>query len=114
MLTARIFRRIALKMEGAVEGAHMGHPDFRVNGRIFATLSADNKRGMVKLLPDQQHEFVLTNPGAFEPSSGAWGLQGSTSVRLDAVDEETLGAAMTLAWQNAATKPAARRPKHKR
>jgi YjbR protein len=114
VLTARIFRRIALKMEGAVEGAHMGHPDFRVNGRIFATLSADNKRGMVKLLPDRQHEFVQTNPGAFEPSSGAWGLQGSTSVRLDAVDEETLGAAMTLAWQNAATKPAARRPKSKR
>jgi hypothetical protein len=113
VLTARIFRRIALKMEGAVEGAHMGHPDFRVNGRIFATLSADNKRGMVKLLPDQQQEFVQANPGAFEPSSGAWGLQGSTSVRLEAVEEETLGAAMTLAWQNAVTKPAPGRQKHR-
>ena len=95
------FRRIALGMTGAVEGSHMAHPDFRVDGRIFATLHPDGKRGMVKLTPDQQREFVDASPSAFEPASGAWGRQGCTMVRLDAVEEGALGEAMTLAWQNA-------------
>ena len=55
---ANDFRRIALGMEGAVEGAHMGHPDFRANGRIFATLHADDQWGMVKLTPGEQREFA--------------------------------------------------------
>jgi hypothetical protein len=104
MLSAADFRRIALGMEDAVESSHMGHPDFRFNGKIFASLSADSKGGMVKLTPEQQRQFVRAHPGAFEPSSGAWGRNGSTSVKLEAVDEETLGEAMTLAWQNAASK----------
>ena len=98
-MRAQEFRRIALAMTDAIEGSHMGHPDFRVNGRIFATLHPDNKFGMVKLPPDEQQRFVDENPGAFAPESGAWGRQGCTRVRLDAVDEDALGEAMTIAWQ---------------
>jgi hypothetical protein len=108
------FRRIALGMKDALESAHMGHPDFRANGRIFATLYPDGERGMVKLTPDQQDEFVHANPGTFVPASGAWGRQGCTSVRLDSADEGTVGEAMTLAWQNTVSKRVVRRPKPKR
>ena len=103
MLSAKDFRRIALGMKEVTEGAHMGHPDFRVKGRIFATLHPDGQKGMVKLTPDQQQEFIRENPAAFVPESGAWGRQGCTAVQLDAVEEETLGEALTLAWRNAAT-----------
>jgi len=106
-----VFRRIALGLKGASEGAHMGHPDFRVNGRIFATLRADDQWGMVKLTPEQQREFVTAKPRSFEPENGAWGRQGCTRVRLATLDEETLGEAMTLAWQNTARKDAGRRAK---
>jgi len=98
------FRRIALGMEGAVESAHMGHPDFRVNNRIFATLHHDRDVGMVALTPDQQEHFTRAHPDAFAPESGAWGRAGATSVRLASVREETLGEAMTLAWQNTVNK----------
>jgi len=108
------FRRIALGMVDAVEGSHMAHPDFRVGGRIFATLQPDGQRGMVKLTPDQQHEVIASSPSTFEPASGAWGRQGCTMVRLDAVDESTLGEAMTLAWQNAVSASSGRRPRKKR
>ena len=114
MLSPEDFRRIALGMEGAIESAHMGHPDFRVNGRIFATLHADHQWGMVKLTPGQQQKYVRENPATFMPENGAWGLQGCTRVRLDSVEEDTLGEAMTLAWQNTATKRAAGRSKPKR
>lgn len=96
-------------MAKAVEGAHMGHPDFRVNNRIFATLYPDGRHGMVKLTPDQQQEFLRSNPAMFTPASGAWGRQGCTTVRLDSADEDTLGEAMTLAWQATATMGTARR-----
>jgi hypothetical protein len=111
MLTDADFRRIALGMKDVVESAHMGHPDFRVHGRIFATLHGDLKTGMVALTPDQQREFVERNPAAFAPEAGAWGRQGATAVRLDAADEETVGEAMTLARQNAAAKLVRRRTK---
>jgi uncharacterized protein YdhG (YjbR/CyaY superfamily) len=110
-MTADDFRRIALGMRGAVEQAHMGHPDFRVNGRIFATLRADGRRGMVKLTPDQQDRFVHDFPRAFAPESGAWGLGGCTAVALDAVDDDTLGEALTIAWQGAMATARASRPK---
>ena len=107
------FRRIALGMEGAVEGAHMGHPDFRVHNRIFATLHDDREFGMAALTPDQQEQFMRVHPDVFVPESGAWGRGGSTRVRLAAIPEETLGEAMTLAWQNivnnAASKPTPKR-----
>ena len=97
------FRRIALQMQDAIEGEHMAHPDFRAHGRIFATLHPDGKQGMVKLTPDQQHVFLREHPKTFTPASGAWGRQGCTMVQLSAVDEDTLGEAMTLAWQAAAS-----------
>jgi hypothetical protein len=100
-VTANQFRRIALGMEGASEGQHMGHPDFRVNGRIFATLTADGSRGMVGLTPEQQQTFMTASPDTFVPAAGAWGRGGSTMVRLASVDVDTLGEAMTLAWQKA-------------
>jgi len=114
-VTANDFRRIALGLTDAIEGAHMGHPDFRVNGRIFATLHPDNRQGMVKLPPDAQATFVRENPNMFAPENGAWGRQGCTRVQLAAVDEDTLGDAMTLAWQEAvkmrpASRSKARRP----
>jgi hypothetical protein len=102
MSNAGDFRRIALGMTATLEGAHMGHPDFRVNGRIFATLHADNAHGMVKLTPEQQQGFIAENPVAFAPENGAWGRQGCTRVRLTAVEEDALGRALTLAWQNIA------------
>src|SRR2546427_8108155 len=72
-MNADDFRRIALAMEGAIESAHMGHPDFRANGRIFATLHHDHQTGMVKLTPDQQQTFLRDHPRAFAPEAGAWG-----------------------------------------
>ena len=79
----------------------MGHPDFRTKGKIFATLSPDGRKGMVKLTPPQQEAFIDANADVFTAASGAWGRQGCTMVALDRLDEETLGDAMTLAWQNA-------------
>ena len=99
MLTADQFRDLALAMEGASESAHMGHPDFRAHGRIFATLHPGNESGMVKLTLEQQ-QFMKELSDAFAPESGAWGRQGCTKVKLAAVDQETLGHAITLAWQN--------------
>ncbi|HEX2339552.1 MAG TPA: MmcQ/YjbR family DNA-binding protein [Vicinamibacterales bacterium] len=113
MPTEKGFRRIALGMKDAIEGAHMGHPDFRVNRRIFATLHHDRLWGMVKLSPEQQETFVRQYPAMFVPESGAWGRQGCTAVRLKLVDEETLGEALTLAWQNTVRELAAKRSKPK-
>jgi len=114
MPTAKDFRRIALGMKDAVESAHMGHPDFRVNGRIFATLHPDHQSGMVKLTPDQQQIFVREDPAIFMPENGAWGRQGCTRVLLDSVDEDKLGEAITIAWQNIVSKGAAGRSTRKR
>lgn len=113
-MTPDEFRRIAVSMNGSVEGAHMGHPDFRASGKIFATLYPDGERGMVKLTPEQQQEFIRADGRAFEPASGAWGRQGCTTVRLAVVDEDKLGEAMTLAWQNTVKSPVASGPKKKR
>jgi len=113
-MLSKDFRRIALALEGAIEGAHMGHPDFRVNNRIFATLHHDRRFGMVKLTPEQQRDFMRDRPAAFAPETGAWGRAGCTSVRLDAVDEDTLGEAITLAWRKVVKQAPARRVKSKR
>jgi len=100
----RDFRRIALAMEGSLEGARMGHSDFRVNNRIFATVHHDRAFGGLSLTPSQQERFLREHPDAFEPASGAWGRAGATTVRLASVSEEALGEAMTLAWQNTVAK----------
>ncbi len=99
-VTEATFRRLALGMKDAVEGAHMGHPDFRVGGRIFSTNHHERAHGMGKLTPEQQQAFLDEHPGTFVPESGAWGRAGCTRVSFDQVDEETLGEALTLAWQN--------------
>jgi hypothetical protein len=113
MLTPNDFRRIALQMSDAIEGAHMNHPDFRANGRIFATLYPDGERGMVKLTPEQQRLFMRQHPSTFSPASGAWGRQGCTTVTLQATDEAIVRRAMEFAWHNTVKKQVARSSKAK-
>jgi hypothetical protein len=99
------FRRIALSMTEASESSHMAHPDFRVGGKIFATLGyPDQCSGVVMLSPEQQKNFLRAHPDAFIPVKGAWGRRGGTHVRLDAVDSATLRSAMVAAWLKRAPK----------
>jgi hypothetical protein len=107
-VTANDFRRIALGMEGAIESSHMGHPDFRVNNRIFATLHDGDRFGMVKLTPEEQAAFIRSHASMFEPESGAWGLQGCTRVHIAAAEEDVVGEAMTLAWRAVVAKEPAK------
>jgi hypothetical protein len=105
-MTVDQFRELALGLQGAVEQSHMGHPDFRANGRIFASIHSNDRFGMVKLEPDEQRALMKAHPGLFEPSSGAWGRQGCTNVRLD---EGRSGAAavrgaLVLAWTHVVEK----------
>ena len=101
-----LFRRLALSLPGAVESSHMGHPDFRLNGRIFATLSAQEKGcGMVKLTPEQQQSFVAEQPEVFAPVPGGWGRMGSTLVHLDAAAEALIAGALSTAHHNLVKKP---------
>ena len=108
MASVKDFRRMALDLDGVVESAHMGHPDFRAHGRIFATVQHDPRWGGLMLTPDQQQRFLRDQPGAFKPAAGAWGAGGATLVRFGSVDEDTLGEALTLCWQNAAARASAR------
>ena len=104
-MTPAGFRRIALGLKDTVEHRHHDHPDFRVGGRIFATLGYPNGEwGMVVLTPEQQRERVREYPDAFAPVKGAWGEKGCTSVRLAVVQAEALGEALTLARRNAVAK----------
>lgn len=104
-MTPEDFRRIALSMPEAREAAHMGHPDFRVGGKIFATLGCPaDGWGMVKLTPEQQEKFVEGGRGAFVPVKGGWGLRGATNVCLEAAKANNLRAAMETAWRNVAPK----------
>jgi hypothetical protein len=102
-MTAQQFRRIALSLPQAEERAHMGHPDFRVNAKIFATLSHPNEEyGVVLVSPADQEKFMRMKPTVFGPAKGAWGRRGHTQVRLDLIDEPTLRAAITAAWRRRA------------
>ena len=104
-MTPNEFRELALSFPEAIESAHMHHPDFRVGGKIFATLEYPNENSaMVKLSPDEQKEFVRSNPDVFEPAKGAWGRQGSTIVHLPAAMIEIVCEALTAAWRNTAPK----------
>jgi hypothetical protein len=103
MPTADDFRRLALAFPGVEERAHMGHPDFRVGGRIFATLHPpETNRGMVQLIPEQQEVATEAEPDAFRPAAGAWGRRGSTLVDLNRVSDEWLRRAIEWAWANRA------------
>lgn len=104
-MTASDFRKLALALPETEERAHMNHPDFRVAGKIFATLGyPDESRAMVKLSPEDQHNFSKDYPEAFIPVKGAWGRRGATSVHLKAAKKETLRKALQAAWRNTAPK----------
>jgi hypothetical protein len=101
-MTALEFRSLALELPEAVESAHMGHPDFRVGGKIFATLGPGDAWGMVKLTPEQQQTQVAAAPHAFEPCAGAWGRRGATKINLEAAVPTLVQQALLKAWVNAA------------
>ena len=103
-MTADEFRTLALELPEAVESEHMDHPDFRVKGKIFATLGPKEAWAMVKLTPDEQALFVRTDPKAFEPFPGAWGRRGSTRVVLERAEETAVRQALVAAWRNTAPK----------
>jgi hypothetical protein len=108
-VTAAQFRKLALAFPGAEPSAHMGHPDFRVGGKVFATLGYPDKGwGMVRLTPDQQEMFMGLKPVIFVPAAGAWGLRGATCVRLEAAPVGLVRDALGAAWENTAPRPKAR------
>jgi hypothetical protein len=99
-VNAADFRRLALALEGAEEGSHMGSPDFRVGGRIFATLASQKQGyGNLMLTPEQQAAFVAEEPDVFLPVHGGWGRNGATHIRLDAATEDMLAGALHTAWK---------------
>jgi len=104
-MTPAQFRRLALSFPKVSEGAHMNHPDFRVGGKIFATLGyPDREHGMVILPPEEQAQLVRAHPKVFALGKGAWGKKGCTIVRLEAADKATLQSALKMAWRNKAEK----------
>jgi len=113
-MTAADFRRIAISLDGAEEGSHMGAIDFRVGGRIFATLASVKEGfGNLMLTPEVQAEFVADAPGVFLPVAGGWGRMGATHIRLAKANRDILTGALRTAWQlrvdqNAASKTARR------
>lgn len=99
-MTASDFRRIAMSFEGAEEDSHMGAADFRVGGRIFATLAAERHGyGNLMLNPERQAAFIAEQPEVFLPVAGTWGRNGATHVRLAVVDEDILAGALRSAWK---------------
>jgi len=99
-MDAEHFRRIALSLEGAEESSHMGAPDFRVGGRIFATLASQSQGyGNLVLTPEQQAAFVEELPEVFVPVAGGWGRMGMTHIRLAAANEDVLAGALRSAWK---------------
>ncbi len=107
-MTADDFREIVLALDGATEGAHMGHPDFRANGRIFASLHSEDRFGMVKLAPEEQAVLLREHPESFQPSAGAWGRQGCTNVTLETARKPAVRAAVKLAFAAIMALPPAR------
>jgi hypothetical protein len=108
-MTADDFRKLALSLPEAAEQEHHGHPDFRVGGKIFATLGPDQTWGMVKLTPEQQAVLVKAEPKAFQPIKGGWGLRGATQVIFKSASKTSARNALGLAWRNTAPKKLAER-----
>jgi len=109
-MTAAEFRRVALSFEGAEEGSHMGAVDFRVGGRIFATLASVGQGfGNLMLTPEIQAEFIADAPDVFLPVNGGWGRMGATHIRLAKANREMLTGALYAAWKLRVDKNAARR-----
>lgn len=104
-MTATQFRALVLSFPDTEERAHHGHPDFRVQGKIFATLGhPDQTRGMVQLTPEQQAEFMHDHAEVFSPAAGKWGEKGSTVVYLPKATKGVLKPALEAAWKNAISK----------
>src|SRR5262245_35077050 len=104
-VTPGTFRRLALRLPEATEAVHMGHPDFRVRNKIFASLGTpDREWATVKLTPEQQGVLIEAEPTMFKPAAGAWGRRGWTHVRIAATDADTLKSALDMAWRNTAPK----------
>lgn len=104
-MTADDFRALALEFPEAIESSHMSHPDFRVGGKIFATLAApDENFGMVKLTPEQQEQWIDVEPDVFVPVKGGWGRKGATNVILASATAKKLRGALVDAWRNVAPK----------
>ena len=96
-----LFRRLALALPEAVESSHMNHPDFRLNNRIFATLSGQEKGcGVLKLTLDQQAAFIADQPNIFSPVHGGWGRMGMTYIHLKEADESIMAGALKTAYTN--------------
>jgi hypothetical protein len=111
-MTTADFRRLALSLEGAEEGSHMGQADFRVGGRIFATLAAEKQGyGNLLLTPELQAEFVAERPDVFLPIPGGWGKNGATHVRLAVANEDLLEGALRTAWKLRLSKSQATNPR---
>ena len=109
-MTASDFRRLALSLPDATESSHMQHPDFRVGGKIFATLGYPRAGfAMVKLTPEQQGELVHDEPSAFVPVKGGWGRRGATNVQLKNAKKASVRTALVAAWRNTAPKDLARK-----
>jgi hypothetical protein len=114
-MTASDFRELALSLPDTEESSHMGHPDFRVKGKIFATLGYPNHIwGMVKLTPKQQKDFVQAESEMFVPVKGGWGAQGATSVCLENANGAWLRRALLAAWKNVTSKTIVKKKASKR
>src|SRR4051812_40756196 len=104
-MTRDLFRRIALSFPEAVESSHGGHPDFRVGGKIFATLGYPNDRyAAVMLTPQDQQLIIKDYPKAFTPAVGAWGASGSTMILLREAGKRAVTHALEAAWRKRASK----------
>ena len=111
-MTSEDFRRLALDLPEAAESAHMAHPDFRVRGKIFATLGyPDQQWAMVKLPPEQQDALSKAEPDVFVPVKGGWGRRGATSVRLKVAKKAAVRGALLAAWRSVAPKSLADPPR---
>jgi hypothetical protein len=114
-MDAEDFRRIALSLPGVEESSHMGAPDFRVSGRIFATLASQSQGyGNLKLTLDQQATFVEELPNVFFPIAGGWGRMGMTHIRLAAASEDVLEGALRTAWKLRVERNGKSRPKSRK
>lgn len=99
-MNAGAFRTLALELPGVIEASHQGHADFRVRGKIFATLGYPSEEwGMVRLAPEDQAKRVRQAPAVFVPAKGAWGEQGSTLVKLEEATVELTRPAIRAAWE---------------
>jgi hypothetical protein len=111
-MNADDFRKLALEISGAIESSHMNHPDFRIEGKVFASLGyPDDHHGMVRLTPEQQAAMISETSAVFASCAGAWGRQGSTKVTLDPASPVLVRTALETAARNIAEKQTRRRAK---